>query len=239
MNEIFSVGPFLIKYQLLITIIGSIIGYFFLVLRINKMQMDKQLITDMVLGTVIIYVIFWRFGGLLFDPRMLLDNPISILYQSSSGMSTVIALVISAFYIIYRIKKNKISVYQFLDLLPFGILPFFLIYNLAIPLYGNKTSVPWGIAISNPEIKYHPINYYYAIIITCLMIYFMLKKDNVKNNMYFTITVNTVGVSVLLLSFLAPIDLQIIGISYAQLLSMILILIGIGINMKEYTSRGE
>lgn len=197
------------------------------------MNMNKQITTDIVLGTIIIYVVFWKFGDLLFNPSVLWTSPLSILYLNGSDKSTIIAIVFSVLYFIYKIKKHKISLYPTLDLLPFGFLPFFLVYNMAVPLYGYKTSLPWGISISNSEIKYQPINYYLVITIICLVIFLSRKKSVVNTGFFFSRTVMILGASNLLFTFLAPVDLNIIGLSYRQLISIILVLIGIVANKNE------
>lgn len=239
MNDIINVGPFLIKYTLLVSIISGLIGYLFLILRIQKMNMDKRLITDIVLGTVMIYVIIWKFGDLLFNPSLLWESPLSILYLNGTEKTTIIAIVSSVLYLSYKIKKYEIPFYPFLDLLPYGFLPFFLVYNLAVPFYGHKTNLPWGISISSAAIKYQPINYYLAAIITCLMIFLVTKKGKIKPGMYFSRTVVTLGVSGLLLSFLANLDVKIIGLTYGQLLSIILLLFGTAMNKKEHYPAGN
>lgn len=232
MNNIISIGPFLIKYTLIVTIIGGLIGYLFLSVQIKKMNMDKRLITDIVLGALIVYLIIWKFGDLLFNPNILWTSPQSIFYLNGSEKTTTIGIVFSVLYLFYKIKRHDIGSYQFMDLLPYGVLPFLLLYNLAVPSYGNKTNLPWGISISDATVNYHPLNYYLVIITSCLLILLKMGKGNFKTGLHFSKTAIVLGATGVLLSYLAPLDIKIIGLSYGQLFSIVLLLTGFTITNK-------
>ncbi|WP_191567656.1 hypothetical protein [Metabacillus idriensis] len=239
MIEIIKLGPFLIKYKLLVTVIAGVIGYLFLTLKIKKIDLDKRIITEIIIETIGLSIFLWKFGEILFDPKIIWRSPFSILYLNGNDKTFIIAIVSSILFLYYKIKKNNISIYKFLDLLPSGVLPFLFVYNLFIPVYGYKTTMLWGGSLSSTE-KYHPINLYLAAIIICFYIFTLKLKEKVGSGVTFYQTVITLGVSGLFLTFLSPQYIEFIGISTYQLFYILLLMIGVIKPIKKHNfDKGE
>lgn len=201
---IFSIGPLSLRWYGLM----YFIGFFFTIWyakKNNKNWKKKdienliyQSFLGMIIGSRIIYVLFYNFHEFL-------KNPIYILKIWEGGMSFHGGLIGVILSIKIYIKKNKYTFFQCSDLIA-QLIPFSLgigrIGNLINnELYGRVTiNTPWAIlypkliyedvkfAIINPELFkilkiYHSLprhpSQIYEMIFEGLILYFILKK--IKN----------------------------------------------------------
>lgn len=229
MNEIIQLGPFMVKYQLIAVLLSAVIGYFLLRYKMNKLNIEPEVFSDVLAGTLFIGIVVWKFGGVFFNPSVLWTNPLSILFISGSEKTIIFAIFSSCLYLGYKLKKGNMPFYYCFDVLPFGILPFVFIYSLLVPGIGFETTLPWGKSLANSEVNYHPIGYYRAVLFAFLTFYILRLKANVGTGINFSQSSIGIGAIGLLTSFFIHQDIVLIGLSFNQLLHLILLLFGIAV----------
>lgn len=227
MEDVYKIGPFLISYKLIIIGLSGVFGYLVLLAALKRTEVNRKIILDIVSSCILILILTWKFGRLLFNPKQLLDNPLLILFTTGSNATLVLGFIFSAVYTVYKIYKHGIPRNTILDLASLSILSFMFIYNLFIPVYGFHTQFPWGISLGNENVTYHPINSYFAITIAILMIFLLKFIRTIGNGKLFIKTALVIGISGLVLTFVSPQINYIIGISQKQWMFILLIFAGI------------
>lgn len=131
---------------------------------------------DMLLNAVILWVIVWKFGGLVFYPSMLWNNPWGILHLVGSWRESLLATAISLTYLYWVTRKHGLAARYMLDLLPYGIVVVVAIRFLFLPEYGRPTNLFWGIHYVSSELRYHPVHVYYAVLSLVVLLWIWNKK---------------------------------------------------------------
>jgi len=186
-----------------------------------------------VLGGRIFYIFAYNFSYYI-------ENPLEIFAVWNGGMSIHGGLIGGIFAFIWFCKKNKLDWKTLAD---------FLIPALAISLMlgrfgnfingelvGRITTLPWGVNFGDGMIR-HPSQIYSMIkdfIIAIIFLFIILKYKNNKfwgNGQLFFAFIATYGVMRFFVEFFRTPDPQIgllwLGLSIGQILSIIVIIIGI------------
>ena len=237
MDDVFKLGPFLISYKLIIIVLSSIFGYFALVIALKKIEIDRRLILDILLSSILILILAWKFGGILFNPKQILSNPLLILFITGNTATLFLGFILSTGYIFLKLYKNGVPILLFLDLISFSSLPFLLIYNLFTPMYGYPTRLPWGISLGSDNVLYHPVNFYFAIFIILISVYILREFKTIGNGILFMKASLLLGISGLVLTFISPQSNMIMGISPKQWGFAFLMTVGlVGLKKENSTS---
>ena len=247
---IFSFGAIQIRWYGLAYVLGFLIGIYF-IKQINQhyqKKIENNKIDDFFIWSIIGVILGGRIGYVLFyQTSSIFINPISVLYIWKGGMSFHGGLIGITIAILFFCKKNSINFFQLSDLVssvaPVGLFFGRLANFINVELYGRVTDFPFAMIYpSVDQLPRHPSQLYEAffegIILFVILIYYSKKNYN-KNNFGLITSLFLIlyGVFRILIEFLrepdAHIGLFLNFFSMGQLLCIPLIIIGLGIYIKQ------
>ena len=248
---IVSFGVFQIRWYGIAYVLGFLLGIY-LIKQINQGYQSKIInkqIDDFFIWSVSGVILGGRVGYVLFYQKAtIFTNPINVLFIWRGGMSFhggLIGIIISIFLFS---KKNSIDFFQLSDLVssvaPIGLFFGRLANFINVELYGRVTDFPFAMIYpSIDQAPRHPSQLYEAFF-EGIVLFFILrhfnKKNYRKNNIGFITSLFLIlyGSFRFLIEFLREPDshmgLLFNSITMGQLLSIPLIILGVGIYFKKY-----
>ena len=239
-----------IRWYSLAYVLGFIISLY-LIKKINNKSsysLSNKLIDDFFIWSVLGVIVGGRLGYVIFYQTIYtINNPISIFFIWKGGMSFHGGLIGIFLSILFFSKYKKINYFHLSDLVavvaPIGIFLGRIANFINVELYGRITNFPFAIVYPNIDnMPRHPSQLYEAffegIILFVILIYYSKKNYN-KNNFGLITSLFLIlyGVFRILIEFLREPDghigLFLNSISMGQLLCIPLIIIGIGIYIKQ------
>jgi len=249
---IVSFGIIQIRWYGIAYVLGFLLGIY-LLKQINQgyqRKVENKQIDDFFIWSVIGVILGGRIGYVLFyQTATILTDPINILFIWKGGMSFhggLIGIIISIFLFS---KKYSIDFFQLSDLVssvaPIGLFFGRLANFINVELYGRVTDFP--LAMIYPSIDQaprHPSQLYEAFfegVVLFIILRHCNKKNYSQNNFGFITSLFLIlyGIFRFLIEFLrepdAHIGLIFNSITMGQLLSVPLVIIGVGIYLKTYS----
>ena len=246
---IVSLGVIQIRWYGVAYVLGFLLGIY-LIKQINQDYQKKiknKQIDDFFIWSIIGVILGGRIGYVLFyQTATILTDPINILYIWKGGMSFhggLIGIIISIFLFS---KKYSIDFFQLSDLVssvaPVGLFFGRLANFINVELYGRVTDFPFAMIYpSIDQAPRHPSQLYEAFfegVLLFIILMFCNKKNYSQNNFGFITSLFLIlyGIFRFLIEFLrepdAHIGLIFNSITMGQLLSVPLVIIGVGIYFK-------
>ena len=248
---IVSFGVIQIRWYGIAYVLGFLLGIY-LIKQINQgyqKRIKNKQIDDFFIWSVIGVILGGRIGYVLFyQTATILTDPINILFIWKGGMSFhggLIGIIISIFLFS---KKYSIDFFQLSDLVssvaPVGLFFGRLANFINVELYGRVTDFP--LAMIYPSIDQaprHPSQLYEAFfegVVLFIILRHCNKKNYSQNNFGFITSLFLIlyGIFRFLIEFLrepdAHIGLIFNSITMGQLLSVPLVIIGVGIYLKTH-----
>ena len=196
--DIFSIGPFTIRWYGLLFALSFIIGFQIMTVIFRKEGRPESDLNDLIWHMILGTVIGARLGHCLFyNPSFYLSHPLEILMVWKGGLASHGAAIgiLIALYLFVRKRKN----YSFLWLLDrivitVALAGFFIrmgnLFNSEI--IGKPTDLPWAFVFALVDDKpRHPAQLYeaiaYLIIFICLIVYYFKSKAKFKSGKIFGI----------------------------------------------------
>ena len=249
---IVSFGVIQIRWYGIAYVLGFLLGIY-LIKQINQgyqKRIKNKQIDDFFIWSVIGVILGGRIGYVLFyQTATILTDPINILFIWKGGMSFhggLIGIIISIFLFS---KKYSIDFFLLSDLVssvaPVGLFFGRLANFINVELYGRVTDFP--LAMIYPSIDQaprHPSQLYEAFfegVVLFIILRHCNKKNYSQNNFGFITSLFLIlyGIFRFLIEFLrepdAHIGLIFNSITMGQLLSVPLIILGVGIYLKKYS----
>ena len=239
-----NLGPLEIRYYGLFYVIGFILAYYLILylskkklIKINKDQTENLLVYTGIAGIIggrLFYV-------LIYNLQYYLQNPFEILAVWNGGLSIHGGLIGGIIGIYLFCKKYKFNILEILDLIA---IPFTLAHALGRignfingELYGRITDVSWCVNFPNVDGCRHPSQIYQGIgNLFMFSVLWVLKDKKLKKGSLFSIFLILNSVFRFNLEFLREPDPQlgfvVLGLSMGQVLSVIVVIIGIALYMK-------
>jgi len=249
---IVSFGVIQIRWYGIAYVLGFILGIY-LIKQINQnyqKRIKNKQIDDFFIWSVIGVILGGRIGYVLFyQTETILTDPINILFIWEGGMSFhggLIGIIISIFLFS---KKYSIDFFQISDLVssvaPVGLFFGRLANFINVELYGRVTDFPLAMIYPNiDQAPRHPSQLYEAFF-EGVLLFIILRHYNKKKysqNIFGFITslfLILYGIFRFLIEYLrepdAHIGLIFNSITMGQLLSVPLVIIGVGIYLKTYS----
>ena len=249
---IVSFGVIQIRWYGIAYVLGFVLGIY-LIKQINQSyqkRLKNKQIDDFFIWSVIGVILGGRIGYLLFyQTTTILTNPINILFIWKGGMSFhggLIGIIISIFLFS---KKYSIDFFQLSDLVssvaPIGLFFGRLANFINVELYGRVTDFPFAMIYpSIDQAPRHPSQLYEAFfegVVLFIILRHCNKKNYSQNNFGFITSLFLIlyGILRFLIEFLREPDVHIglifNSITMGQLLSVPLVIIGVGIYLKTYS----
>ncbi len=252
--EIISIGPISIRYYGLAYVLGFIITYFWLKRAIKKKELR---LTNDELDTLMIYLIAGVIIGgrvlqfVFFRPLTLITEPLELFRIWNGGMSFHGGLIGAITAAIIFCKQKNINFYELADLtiIPATIGLFLgrIANFINSELYGTITNVPWCVKFQGVEGCRHPTQLYEAIKNLFMFGTLITIKNNYQEKLrkgtLFWSFIGMYGLLRFILMFWREEEKIMLGITMAQLLSLIMLITAIimiyKINKKEKNKEKE
>ena len=245
MNRVFfSIGPITVYWYSILIMISVLIGYYFSLRESEKNGLQKKFIADLVFYLVIVAILGARVYYVIFNFDVFRDRLLDILKIWEGGLAIYGAIIFSIIFIIYYSKKKDKN-----SLLVLDTLTPYLILGQAIGRWGNffnseahgsSTSLEYLQKLHLPKFiikgMYINGNYYlptflYESIWCCIgfiVLLFIRKKDKYDHPgiLLFTYFI-WYGIGRFLIEGLRTDSLYFFSLRVSQVVSIILILIGL------------
>jgi prolipoprotein diacylglyceryltransferase len=127
--DAFQIGPFTIKLSWLF--ISSSLFFTYLVLDslLNKYPKEKvSIFYNIVLNSLFIVFLSYKFAYILFRPSIVWENPIGMIYFTGGIRELILGLVLSSLYVISKFINHKMNQWLYWKLIVYGFVTFSAAY---------------------------------------------------------------------------------------------------------------
>lgn len=238
-----SIGTFSLHWYGLMYLSAFALALFLLprLQKYRSLQLSSDTITSLVTWAIGGVIIGGRLGYVLFyEFTYFSSSPLDIFAVWNGGMSSHGGFIGVSIALWYAMKKNKIPLLPFLDIITVPIalgLAFGRLGNfINLELYGVITDLPWGIEIPRVEGLRHPTQIYAVIknLSIAFLCFALLTNRYVKPGMTFGVFLVLYAifrsfVEVFRVPSHAEVDLGLMMITRGQLLSIPLLVIGLAL----------
>lgn len=179
MPDFFQLGPFVLNTKLVAAFASGVLAFYGMkwILSLQKPPFFSVL-PDLFLNSSWIVILIWKFGPLLEHPDLVWSSPHMILFLSGGTMYLCLGSILAILYLLWSLKRHRISIVYAADVAVYGIILFVTFYHIWVWKYGNQTNLPWGITVNHSEIQYHPLHWY--TVFSGLIILSMLWRKRTK-----------------------------------------------------------
>lgn len=196
-----QVGPFLLPLTWLVLFIliwigGKIADHFF-----GKKESTFYW-SEVLFEATLLFLIFLKLSPILWNPQVLIDRPITLLYGFGSSGGGVLAMLLSGVYIGWKGRKTGTSWPLLLDGIALTALIVGIGYSFLFQQLGEITSLPWGIGIEGGQYDYHPINFYRGLWLTLIFILWWRFVREGEQGRTFSLVMIGGGLGMLFISYL-------------------------------------
>jgi len=248
MNPVmFQIGNFEIRWYSFFIIIAFALGYFIVTHQAKKNNIKKELITDLICYLIPIAIIGARLYYCIFEWNYYKHNLIDIIKIWEGGLAIHGGIIASIICIILYTKKHKIDLLKLLDIFAPA-----LIIGQAIGRWGNFfNSEAFGSMTTLSNLKslyipkfiidgmyignnyYHPTFFYESIgcLIGFIILIILTKNKKIKTGIITSLYLIIYGTIRFFIESMRQDSLMLGSLKVAQLVSIIMILIGISISI--------
>lgn len=164
-----QLGPIFLSFYMISLLIGVASAYGVFAYIVKKKNADAQK-TELILGTVqtsiIIFIVTFKFSPLLMNPSYIF-SPSKLLLYSGGPFAVYIAAFLSLSFFCYKFYSGKWSL-NVLDHLAVSFYIFLITKALVIKTYGVAS--PYTFGWLQGDVFYHPLNLYYAILFSMILV---------------------------------------------------------------------
>ena len=230
---IFSIFGLEIRYYGLVYVIGFLLILFILNKQREKLKLSKDDVYDYLFYLIIFTILGARLFEILFyEPLFYFSNPLQMLMIWKGGLSFHGALSGVVIWTYIFTRKKRFHFYEVLDILVIPAAFMLFLGRIANfingELVGKITNLPWGVKFSNYEGFRHPTQIYESfknLLIFLILIF--LKNKNLKKGTLTWLFVFMYGTLRFFIEFLKEQTSFILGIPITQILSSIMIVVGL------------
>jgi phosphatidylglycerol:prolipoprotein diacylglycerol transferase len=246
----FSIGSFQIQYYGLMYMIGFAVCYFLVKKRMNlrkDVEIESTEVDDLFFGLIMMVIVGGRLGYVLFyNFDYFLVNPLEIVWPFKngefvgiSGMSFHGGLLACLMYGWYFLKTKGLDFWKVSDLImsvaPLGYFFGRLGNFLNNELYGRVTESPIGMYFKeDPNMLRYPSQLFQGVVegFGLFVVLSYLYKNRLAENKLVAMAIIWFGAARFVLEFFREPDAHLglyLGLSRGQMLSLLMILIGVSV----------
>ncbi|MEC0226025.1 hypothetical protein [Paenibacillus alba] len=175
MPDVLQIGPLQLQGKLAAMLLAVLVGLW--VMRIVSKRFSREAgtplaksVDDIVFNAALIVILTWKLGILLTQPSIW-KSPLKILMVPGSSTELLLGLLLAGGYTYWQLRKYRIPLYVFLDMLTMGLTAALFLACALIPAYGLPTALPWGIGVEGTVSRFHPFHAYTALLLVPLLIW--------------------------------------------------------------------
>ncbi|WP_237036460.1 prolipoprotein diacylglyceryl transferase [Mediannikoviicoccus vaginalis] len=222
-------------YAILITT-GIILGLYFVSKLADYKNLDKEMPSDLLLWVLVPAILGARLYYVIFSWDYYSKNPSEIIMIRNGGLA-IYGGLLTAFLITYIYsKKKKIPFLTILDIFAPGIALGQAIGRwgnfINKEAYGRATDLPWAIIIDGQKV--HPTFLYESLgdFVIFIVLYNLCKKNRNKEGTIISLYFILYGILRFFVEGLRTDSLYFLGMRVSQLVSLVLVVIGVVICIK-------
>ena len=245
---IINLGIIEIRWYSVLILLGFILGYYLVINKCKQENIDKTLISDLCFYLIIVSILGARIYYCIFEWKYYINNPIDIIKIWEGGLAIHGGVIAGIIFIYFYTKKKKLEFLKLLDIFAPS-----LVLGQAIGRWGNFfNGEAYGPITTFENLKnlhipkfiidgmyiggnYHVPTFFYESI-GCLIVFIILiilrNKKSTKIGIITSIYFILYGLVRFFIEGLRTDSLMLFNIKVAQLISIIMILIGIYIIIK-------
>lgn len=245
---IINLGIIEIRWYSVLILLGFILGYYLVINKCKQENIDKTLISDLCFYLIIVSILGARIYYCIFEWKYYINNPIDIIKIWEGGLAIHGGVIAGIIFIYFYTKKKKLEFLKLLDIFAPS-----LVLGQAIGRWGNFfNGEAYGPITTFENLKnlhiprfiidgmyiggnYHEPTFFYESI-GCLIVFIILiilrNKKSTKIGIITSIYFILYGLVRFFIEGLRTDSLMLFNIKVAQLISIIMILIGIYIIIK-------
>ncbi|MDU0204975.1 prolipoprotein diacylglyceryl transferase family protein [Paenibacillus sp. MAH-36] len=234
MPDVFQLGPLQLQGKLVAVLLACAVGLWLIRRAARQLSSREEAtmtkpIDDIVFAGAIIVLIAWKLGVIVTQPSLLWTSPLKLLMVVGSSTEIMLGLLLAAVYMYVQIRKQRISLYVFLDILATGLTAAVFVYCALVPAYGLPTTWPWGISVEGTISRFHPFHAYVSLLLLPLLIWqigYEGRRNRYGNGILLKYSLMYGGAVGMLASFFAAAKPELLYLSMAQLIFLFMLVIG-------------
>lgn len=162
--ELIQIGPFTLHREMLAFLLSAVAGYAFLLLAIRRSPWRQTPLADVLLNGFMVGFVVWKLLPALRDVSLLWPNPLKALMVMGGAVEVLAGLLTGVTHAIIASLRRGVTLRALSDAGAYGGAVFLVVHAATSGWsYGVQTGLPWGIALSDPSLGYHPLNVYEAL----------------------------------------------------------------------------
>lgn len=156
-----QLGPFYLNLNLLVVLVSAAAGYAVIWWVLRRSAWRESPLADMLLNALMLGLAGWKLSPFLLQPALLWTSPLRGIMMLGGVREALIGAIIAIWYLLWSSLVKGLTLRLIADSLAYGAISFWLVQALFGGWrYGKLTSLPWGIPLSDPALRYHPLNLY-------------------------------------------------------------------------------
>lgn len=224
MSNVIQLGPFVIRSDWLYYGLSVFLGFMITRIVVKRKSAIYLPYLDSVFNALFVGIIIWKLSPVISNIKILL-NPLTLLLYPGTSIGVILAFLGSLIFLVITGKKNNVEWRSMLDVLSILFVSSGFVYVITHWQYGLPTTLPWGISLSDPTFRYHPINVYQIILFIPLL--WMMIRGQVGRGHIASIGFVGYGIASLGVSLLQNKSPVLLNLAAGQWIALGMIVIGL------------
>jgi hypothetical protein len=155
-------GPFTLQWSMLSWIAAILAGYGLMYGRLKRSKdehLNSELLT-IISNAIFTFIIVWKFGAVISDISLIWTRPLGLLLFTGGLQETYYGILAAVVIVLYSLRKRRLSIRPFAEILSWGILGCVIVYELF-------------------SLRSDPLNLYVCILAACVLLSLLQIKRSV------------------------------------------------------------
>lgn len=133
-----NIGPLHVQLEWIFIGVSIFISVFILKFYLRRLGLDDKKFIEIVWNGIFIYILVWKFSLLIFNPNLVIQSPLSILYFTGGEKGLWLGFAVTFLYMLKNAKKLNVSILKMVNILIiFGINTFGIFHLFSIFTWEN------------------------------------------------------------------------------------------------------
>lgn len=108
MKEVLSIGPFMIRTNLLLLIVSGMAGYYVMNRMLKQTAYHGEALMDKVSNSLLLVIAGWKLSPMIYNPSLLWENPFALLLANGPAWGIWLGAAIGIGYLSWGLKRMPI-----------------------------------------------------------------------------------------------------------------------------------